>query len=40
MTASAAFLTALVIPALLITVVSPLLLLFLLIRDWTKHTLW
>lgn len=40
MIASADFLTWLVLPALLITVASPILLLIFLIRDWKRRTLW
>lgn len=40
MTASVTFLGTLVSIALLITLVSPVVLLALLIRDWKKRTLW
>lgn len=40
MTASTTLLTLLVVPALLITALAPLVLLFLLIRDWKHKRLW
>ncbi len=40
MTASVAFFSNLVTIALLVTLISPFLLLLFLLRDWKKRTLW
>ncbi len=40
MMASAEFLNWLVYPALFITLLSPVILLLLLVRDWKRRTLW
>jgi len=40
MTASTLFLTLLVVPALLVTLAAPLILLVLLFKDWKHKRLW